>query len=72
MRTGRFESNHPSLQEYLQDKQYIEDVTIVIQWLEEEYLQNKKYLPDDRTEDIIQELQFWYEELHQMNNKIYF
>ena len=72
MRTGRFQSDHPSLQEYLQDKQYIEDVTMVIKMLEEEYLESKKYLPDDRTEDIIQELQFWYEELHQMNNKIYF
>jgi hypothetical protein len=60
------------MEEYQQDQQYIEDVIMVIKIFEEEYLESKKYLPDERTEDIIQALQFWYEELHQMNNKIYF
>lgn len=65
MKIGHIQIGHPSIEEYKQDQENIALLTWHIQKLEDKYLEN-------RTDSIVDQLQFWYNELTMLQNKFYF
>jgi hypothetical protein len=65
MKTGHIQFGHPSIEEYKHDQENIALLTWHIQKLEDKYLEN-------RTDSLVNQLQFWYKELNMLQNKVYF